>query len=38
MLTSQLGSSHLVVSCVAVLKEALNEVLLSFEIVEFDGR
>lgn len=37
MLTSQLVLSHLVVSCVAVLKKALNAVLLSFKMVDFDG-
>lgn len=29
--------SHLIVSCVAVLKKALNAVLLSFKMVDFDG-
>lgn len=32
-----LAPSHLVVSCVAVLKKALNAVLLSFKMVDFDG-
>lgn len=33
----RLVPSHLIVSCVAVLKKALNAVLLSFKMVDFDG-